>query len=342
MFKDTDIYIDLGTANTLIYGRGRGFLLNEPSLLAVKHSLTRPQQLFGLGRPAKKMLGKTPGNISIVRPLREGVIADFESTARMLHAFVGRIRENTFWLKPRMLISLPCQVTPFEKRAVEEVGYGLGAGKVFLLDEPMAAAIGSGLSVLGHRGHMVVDIGGGTTEIAVISLGGIVTSTAVRVGGDAIDDAIIEFVRNQFKFVIGEQTAERIKCSVGSVSSRDMGSQEILDCEVGGIDLVKGLPSALRIDSTMLLQPIESVVKVIIQNIRATLEKVPPEIASDIAENGILCTGGGALLKGMQERLAQEFGVKVTTADQPLLSVALGGAKALEDRKFFEKIQTPA
>lgn len=337
MLKPVDFYIDLGTANTLIYARKRGFLLNEPSILAVKEHASRKGQLFALGRPAKLMLGKNPSNLAVVRPLREGVIADFDSTAKMLHAFIRRIRENTFWFRPRMIISLPCQVSEFEKRAVEQVGYELGASKVHLLDEPVAAAIGANLPVLTNRGHMVVDIGGGTTEIAIISLGGIVASRAVRIGGNHIDEAIIDHVRSKFNFVIGEQTAERIKIQIGSPLASFTNALEI-----GGINLLTGLPGRLKLSSNAITPAVEPVCREILQAIRQTLEQAPPEISADISEDGIVLAGGGALLRGISSYIQSEIGIKVRITQDPLLSVALGGAKALEDSKLFDVLERPA
>lgn len=339
MLRANDFYIDLGTANTLVYARKRGFILNEPTVLAVRHRSENHSELFALGREAKLMLGKSPENLSVMRPLREGVVADFENTVRMLHAFIKRAKENVFWLRPRLIISLPCQVSRFEKRAVEEIGYELGASTVHLLDEPVAAAIGAGLSVLGKRGQMIVDIGGGTTEIAIIALGGIVTSTAVRAGGDDIDEAIIAHLKTRHHFLIGEQTAERIKMEVADVNPVAPQSKSI---EIGGFNLLKRLPTRLLVDTNMILPAVDSVVREIIAAIRKALEECPPEIAGDIAESGLVLAGGGALLGGLRERIAQEIGIPVKISEQPLLSVALGGAKALEDSKLFEVIEKPA
>lgn len=340
MFRPVDFYIDLGTANTLIYAKRRGFLLNEPSVLAMKHRQSTAPEMFALGHPAKSMLGKNPDHLSILRPLREGVISDFDNTARMLHAFIKRVKENILWIRPRMIISLPCRVTRFEKQAVEEVGYALGARTVHLLDEPVAAAIGAGLPVLGNRGHMVVDIGGGTTEIAVMALGGIITSHAVRIGGDAIDKAIMDHLRHQFRFIIGEPSAERIKLAVGSATMNSELSNASI--EVGGFNLVKGLPSKLRVDSSMIFPAIDGIVSEFTAAIHKALEECPPEIAGDVALNGIVLAGGGALLKGLKERVALETGVPVKVARDPLLAVALGGAKALEDTELFDGIERPA
>lgn len=339
MLRTNDFYIDLGTANTLVYAKKRGFVLNEPTVLAVRHRSESHSELFALGRDAKVMLGKSPENLSVMRPLREGVVADFDNAVRMLHAFVKKAKENVFWLRPRLIISLPCQVSRFERRAVEEIGYELGASSVQLLEEPVAAAIGAGLAVLGKRGQMIVDIGGGTTEIAIIALGGIVTSTAVRAGGDDIDEAIITHLKTRHHFLIGEQTAERIKIEVADVNPVAPQSKTI---EIGGFNLLKRLPTRLLVDTNMILPAVDSVVREIITAIRKALEECPPEIAGDIAESGLVLAGGGALLGGLRERIAQEIGIPVKISDQPLLSVALGGAKALEDSKLFDGLEKPA
>lgn len=340
MLKSPDLYIDLGTANTIIYGSKRGFLLNEPSVLAMKRTSAGKKDLFGLGGSAKQMIGRNPENISIVKPLSEGVISDSESTARMLASFLRKIKTSLFLLKPRMIISLPCRVTEYERNAVKEVGLSLGGRIVHLLDEPMAAAVGSGLSVLSHKGSMVVDIGGGTSEIAVISLGGIISSAAVRVGSDRIDQLIIEHLRNRYNFRIGEQTAEYLKINIADVGPNV--ELKGLTCEVGGFDCQKGLPRKVNVNSAMIYEPVNSVVKEIISAIKRTLEVVPPEVSGDIAENGMVLAGGGALLNGLRERLIFETGIPVRVAQDPLLSVACGGAEALENRKLFEAIARTA
>ncbi len=339
MFKPVDFYIDLGTANTLIYAKKRGFLLNQPSVIVLKNKGSRPQELFALGEPAKTMLGKNPQSLFVSRPLREGVIADFDNTAKMLHAFIKRVKENIYWIKPRMIISLPCKVTNFEKRAVEEVGYSLGARKVHLLDEPVAAAIGAGLSVLSPRGQMIIDIGGGTTEIALISSGGIVASSAVRIGGNNLDDAIGNYLRSHFQFWVGEQTQELIKISVANANPN---TKQNLKVEAGGMDMIKGLPKKMTVDTKMIFQVVDGVIKEIIYAVRKTLENCPPEIAGDICETGIVIAGGGALLKGLKERLEMEFKIPIRISEHPLLSVAIGGAKALEDSNLFDAIERPA
>lgn len=338
MLKPVDFYIDLGTANTLIYARGRGFLLNEPSVLTVHQKTSGASDLIALGRSAKLMLGKTPEKLSVLRPLREGVIADFENTAKLLHAFIQRAKENIFWFKPRMIISLPCRVSEFEKKAVEELGYDLGARRVHLLDEPLAAAIGAGMPILGNRGQMMIDIGGGTTEIAILSLGGIVASNAVRIGGNDIDAMIIEQLRTRYHFAVGEQTAEKIKMMVGSaVLGRAAHSQ----IEIGGINLKKGLPESITVTEEMIFPAINHVVKEIISAVHKILESCPPEISADLAERGAMIAGGGALLSGLQLSLQQELGIAIQISSDPLFSVAMGGAKTLEDSKLFDLIERP-
>lgn len=309
-------------------------MLQEPSVLAVQHR-SSSSKLFALGKAAKQMLGKTPANLSVLRPLREGVIADYDNTARMLQAFINRIKSNMFWFRPRLIISLPCQVSHFEKESVEEIGRSLGAGRVHLLHEPIAAAIGANLPVIESRGCMIVDIGGGTTEIAVISMGGIVTAQAVRIGGNNIDDAIIEWLQTQYRFAIGEQTAERLKIEVASATHKN------LSCEVGGMDLTSGCPRKMIITSKMIYPAVNGVVAEIISSIQTALEQCPPEIAGDIATHGIVLAGGGALTHGLADRVSAETGLAVQIADKPLLSVAMGGARVLENRKLFEALEYP-
>lgn len=332
MSRSPDIYIDLGTANTLIYIKGRGFVIDQPSMLALK-TTAASAHVLELGHPAKLMLGKTPSPISILRPLHGGVIADFDTTVRMLSLFLKRMKDNMFWLRPRMIVSLPCRVSNFERKAVEEVAKNLGAGTVHLLDEPMAAAIGARLPVLNSRGCMVIDVGGGTTEIAVISLGGIVSCTAVRIGGDTIDSGIVQHLRQNYYFVVGEQTAERIKKDVAHLSP-----QATRITLAGGIDLVQNLPVKKQITSTMIYPVVKSVVGEIALAVQKTMESLPPEIAVDIADNGVILTGGGALIGGLKEVLQNYLGVHVLVPKDPLLSVAMGGAEALENPKLFDAI----
>jgi rod shape-determining protein MreB len=330
-FKSS-LYIDLGTTNTIIYYKNKGFLLNQPSVMAYRNQ-GGSQSLLALGQSAKQMIGKNPGNISIVRPLREGVIADFEDTAKMLAGFLKSAKENNFLFRPDILISLPCQVTNFEKEAVKEAALSLGASRVRLIDEPLAAAIGADLPVTANRGMMIVDIGGGTTEIAVISCGGVVLAEAVRVGGNDLDAAIVDYVRNHFNFVIGEPTAERLKMEIGNALTSNLLERPL---SVGGFDLNKGLPTKLRLTSRSIFPALDGTIKLIISSIKKALEKIPPEIAGDIAENGLVLAGGGALLHGLKERIQAETGLVVSVTRDPLLSVALGGAKTLENDSLLD------
>lgn len=336
MFKSTDLYIDLGTANTLIYIKKSGLVLNEPSVLTVKNNSKNSSQLFATGHEAKLMLGKTPENLSVLRPLKEGVISDFDSTAAMLHKFITQIKKQLFWFRPRLIISLPCQVSQFEKKAVEEIGYNLGAKKVHLLHEPVAAAIGASLPVLSNSGSMIVDIGGGTTEIAIIAMGGIINAQAVRIGGNNIDEAIIDLMASQYRMGIGELTAEKIKIKVGSALLSKATTI------VAGLDLTTGLPKKFQISSQMVYPAIDNVVSQIITSIKKAFESCPPEISADIASQGITLTGGGALIHGLSHRISEAIGVPVNIADHPLFSVALGGAKALEDNRLFDALEQPA
>ena len=338
MFRSMDYYIDLGTANTLIYARKIGFLLNEPTVLALKHRSFHKKENFALGKQAKAMLGKNPEQLSVLRPLREGVISDIENTTRLLHGFVKLIKINLPWSKPRMILSLPCVVSEFEKRAVEEVGYDLGARRVHLLDEPLAAAIGAGLPVLGSRGQMIVDIGGGTTEIVVVSLGGIVASQAVRIGGDTIDAGIIECLRSQYGFLIGEQTAERLKIHVSNALLINSSSTQ-KRMTVGGFNVTTGLPGKLTVTPNMIFPALNGVICEIISAIRKIFDQCPPEISGDVADNGIVLAGGGALIGNLKRRLAQDLGVPVRIAETPLMSVALGGAQVLENSKLLDIVE---
>lgn len=337
MFNSTDLYVDLGTTNTLIYARGKGFILNEPSVISLKHYSQKSSQLVASGMTAKRMLGKNPNNLSVLRPLKEGVIADFESTSRMLHSFIKDIKDKIFWLKPRLIISLPCQVTHFEKKSVEEVGYSMGARKVHLIDEPMAAAIGAGLPVVSNRGSMIVDIGGGTTEIAVISMGGIITAQAVRIGGNSIDSSVTDWLSTNYRFAVGEQTAEIIKLNVASALPGHNAA-----ITVGGIDLTTSLPKRFEVTSTMIYPAVNIIVNETISAIKKALSECPPEISSDIATQGLVLAGGGALIHGLAARITQEVGLPVHMAKNPLYSVALGGARALENNQLFNALERPA
>ncbi len=328
-----ELYIDLGTANTLMYVKGKGFVLNQPSILTVNKNI-RAKSVLATGSQAKLMLGKTPSHLQVLKPLKLGVISDFDSTEKMLFNFLAQIRQKFFWFRPKMLISLPCKVTEFERRAVEEVGLAMGARQVHLMDEPMAAAIGAGLPVFQPKATMIVDIGGGTTEIAVISLGGIVYANAVRTGGEEMDHRIIEHFSLHHKFAVGEQTAEKMKIFLGSALTGSKNHQ----LEIKGLDLVSGLPRSRLVDTKEVHIAIDETIKTIISSIRVALENVPPELAADLSESGIYLAGGGALLAGLPARIATEVGVKVQVVTNPLLSVACGGARAIENGEILERV----
>lgn len=336
MNKSVDFYIDLGTTNTLIYAKGRGFLLNEPSLLAIKQTLDGVQNLLAVGLRAKLMLGKNPLHSVVTRPLSEGVIVDFETTVKMLHTFLARIKSRIFWRRPRLIISLPFQVTKYERRAVEEVGYSLGASEIQLLSEPMAAALGAGVPVFQHKGHMVVDVGGGTTEVTILSLGDIVSAKALRIGGNSLDQDIINHLKNRYDILIGEATAEFVKMNIGAVFSKKLAPIRTLD--IGGMDLKQGLPKKFSLNSEMIHSPTLHFADKIVKLIRQIFDDCPPELAGDISENGLLLVGGGSLLLGLTEYLSQQTGVQVKLADSPLLSVAKGGAMLVENHVLFDKL----
>ncbi len=338
MFRPSSIYIDLGTTNTLVYVQNRGLVLNEPSILALR-SKGQKQNVLALGHKAKVMVGRTAGNSSVKRPLKEGVIADFETASRMLHSFMKDVKRNYSWVRPEMIISLPCQVSSHERQAVMDIGFDLGARKVQLLDEPVAAAIGAGLPILSSRGQMIVDIGGGTTEVAIISLGGIVISDAIRVGGDHIDQSIIHLLNQKFHFLIGEQTAEHVKMSLAVAKGSQMDQKAM---EVGGLDLISGLPRKLTLSSSMISPVIDSFVSELVQSIKKVFEGCPPEIAADISDNGVVLAGGGSLIHGLPSSLSQQLGTPVKISDGPLLAVARGGAKVLDEQKVFTSVMKSA
>jgi rod shape-determining protein MreB len=330
-FLGRDMAVDLGTANTLVYVRGRGIVLNEPSVVAVNVKDGRP---LAVGLEAKRMIGRTPGHIQAVRPLRDGVINNFEITEKMLRYFITRVHQRR-WAKPRMVICVPSGVTGVEKRAVQEAAEYAGARKTpFIIEEPMAAAIGAGLPVHEPTGNMVVDIGGGTTEVAVISLGGIVTSQSVRIGGDELDDAIIQFIKKEYSLALGERTAEEIKIALGSAYPME----EELRAEIRGRDLVTGLPKTIVTSTEEVRRAIDEPVTAIVDSVKVTLDKTPPELAADIMEAGIVLTGGGALLHGLDVRLRAETGMPIVIANNPLFSVALGAGQCLEEFNVLRQV----
>jgi rod shape-determining protein MreB and related proteins len=319
-----DMAVDLGTANTLIYVRGQGIVLNEPSVVAINVRDGRP---LAVGLEAKRMIGRTPGHIQAIRPLKDGVIADFEICEKMLRYFIQKVHRSRF-AKPRMVICVPSGITGVEQRAVQEAAEYAGARKpAYIIEEPMAAAIGAGLPVQDPTGNMIVDIGGGTTEVAVISLGGIVTSQSVRVAGDELDKAIIQYVKKEYSLALGERTAEEVKITMGSA----WPLEEEFTAEIRGRDLVTGLPKTISITSIEIRAAVEETVTAIVDAVKTTLDKTPPELAADIMEQGILITGGGALLTGLDYRLQHETGMPIHVAHNPLQSVVIGSGQTLEE-----------
>ncbi|OGT30903.1 MAG: rod shape-determining protein [Gammaproteobacteria bacterium RIFCSPHIGHO2_12_FULL_35_23] len=323
-----DLSIDLGTANTLIYVKGQGIVLNEPSVVAIRSDIQGgPKRIAAVGMEAKRMLGRTPGNITAIRPMKDGVIADFFITEKMLQHFIHKVHETRFLRpSPRVLVCVPCGSTQVERRAIRESALGAGAREVYLIEEPMAAAIGAGLPVEKAGGSMVVDIGGGTTEVAIISLNGIVYSASVRIGGDRFDEAIVHYVRRNYGTLIGETTAERVKQEIGSA----FPSSDVREMEVRGRNLAEGVPRSFTLTSNEILEALQDPLAGIVGAVRAALEQTPPELASDIAERGMVLTGGGALLRDLDRLLMEETGLPVVIADDPLTCVARGGGLALE------------
>lgn len=318
-----DIAIDLGTANTLVYVKGKGILIREPSVVAIN---TETNTVKAVGEEAKEMIGRTPGHIVAIRPMKDGVIADFHITQSMLKYFIKQASKNTSIGKPRLLISVPSGITEVEKRAVEEAGIQAGAKVAKWIEEPMAAAIGAGLPVGDPTGSMIINIGGGTTEIAIISLGGIVTSSSIRSAGDRFDESIVYYIKRNYNLAIGIRTAEEIKINIGSAYST--GTEESM--QVRGRDLVSGLPKILTVTSDEILEALKEPIEVILDGVKSSLEKTPPELASDVMDRGIMISGGGALLKGIGDLIREETGMPVQIADIPLDCVAMGAGKALE------------
>ena len=319
-----DMAIDLGTANTLVFVRGMGIVLNEPSVVAIN---VRDNQPLSVGMEAKRMIGRTPSFIQAIRPLRNGVIADFDMTEKMLRYFIQKVHRRRFTARPRIVVAVPSGITAVERRAVEEAAYHAGARKAYTIEEPMAAAIGVGLPVHEPAGSMVIDMGGGTTEVAVISLGGIVVSKSIRIGGDELDESIITWVKKEYNLMLGERTSEQVKMAIGSAWPY---SQEP-SAEVRGRDLVTGLPKTVVLSSHEIREAIEEPVQQIVDAVKFTLDKTPPELAADVMERGIVLTGGGALLRGLDVRLANETGMPIISADRPLQSVVLGSGQCLEE-----------
>ena len=324
----SDLSIDLGTANTLVYVRGRGIVLNEPSVVAVRFDPKRGSRVpEAIGSEAKAMLGRTPGNISAERPMKDGVIADFTLTEQMLKHFIRRANSNRYFRpSPRVLVCVPHGSTQVERKAIRDSAEGAGARKVYLIDEPMAAAIGAGMPVAEPRGSMILDVGGGTSEVAVISLNGIVYAASVRIGGDRFDEAIMNYVRRNYSILIGEATAERIKLTIGSA----FPGREVLEMEVKGRNLAEGVPRSFVLNSNEILEALQEPLSGIIGAVKQALEQTPPELAGDVAERGLVLSGGGALLRDLDRLIAEETGIPVIIAEDPLTCVARGGGRALE------------
>ncbi|MGH3453312.1 MAG: rod shape-determining protein [Nocardioidaceae bacterium] len=328
-FIGRDMAVDLGTANTLVYVRGRGVLLNEPSVVALN---SQTHEILAVGHEAKRMLGRTPDSITAIRPMRDGVIADFESTEQMLRLFIQQVHRRRYFAKPRLVVCVPSGITSVEQRAVKEAGYQAGARRVYIVEEPMAAAIGAGLPVHEATGNMVVDVGGGTTEVAVISLGGIVTSLSIRTAGDDFDQALVSWFKKEHSLLLGERTAEQIKVELGSAFPRP----DEPEADIRGRDMVSGLPRTVTVASAEIRRALEEPLNAVVDAVRTTLDKTPPELAGDIMDRGLVLTGGGGLLRGLDERLRHETGMPVHVADDPLHSVAMGAGKCVEE---FEALQ---
>ena len=329
-----DLAIDLGTANTLVYMKGKGIVLSEPSVVAVKRDGKGANRILAVGRDAKMMLGRTPGNIVAIRPMKDGVIADFEITEAMLRHFITTVHNRRTFVRPRIIICVPSGITQVEKRAVRESAESAGAREVYLIEEPMAAAIGAGLPITEPTGNMVVDIGGGTTEVAVISLAGIVYSSSVRVAGDKMDEAILQHIKRKYNLLIGIRTAEIIKTTIGNAYPSD----QVDTIEVKGRDLVTGIPKILTIDSDEIREAISEQVRAILETVHMALEQTPPELAADIVDKGIVLTGGGSLLKNLDVLLREETKLPITITEDPLSTVVLGCGKALDSLSILREV----
>jgi rod shape-determining protein MreB len=334
-FFSSDLAIDLGTANTLVYVKGKGIVLMEPSVVAVSVDHRSKNRVLAVGADAKSMLGRTPGNIVAIRPMRDGVIADFEVTEAMLRYFIHKVHNRRTFVRPRIIIAVPSGITQVEKRAVKESAESAGAREVFLIEEPMAAAIGANLPITEPTCNMVVDIGGGTTEVAVISLAGIVYSRSVRVAGDKMDSAIIQYIKRKYNLLIGEMTSEVIKMTIGDASP---DPQDLETIEVKGRDLASGIPKILSIDSEEIRVAISEQIDSIIETVKIALEQTPPELSADIVDRGIILTGGGALLKNLDKFLREETSLPITISEDPLTTVALGSGKALDNLEILKQV----
>ena len=331
-----DLAIDLGTANTLVYVRGEGIVMNEPSIVAIHQA---DHSVLAVGHEAKAMMGRTPGNIQAIRPLKDGVIADFDVTEKMLHYFISKVHRRRTLVHPRIVIGVPSGITQVEKRAVRDSAMQAGAREVYLIEEPMAAAIGAGLPIQEPGGNMIVDMGGGTTEVAVISLSGIVYSKSVRIAGDEMDEAIVQYIRKHYNLLVGERRAEEIKIKLGSAYPM---AGERATMEVKGRDLIAGIPKTIVVTDEEIREALREPVMAIVDTVRTCLERTPPELAADIVDKGIVLTGGGALLRGLDLLLRQETDLPITVADDPLSCVALGTGKVLDELELLKKVAIPA
>ena len=327
----SDLAVDLGTANALIYVKGRGVVSSEPSVVAIN---SNTKEILAIGQEAKNMLGRTPANISAVRPMKDGVIADYDTTEKMIRYFILKVHNRRSLVRPRMVICIPSGVTQVEKRAVKDSAIQAGAREVYLIEEPMAAAIGAGLPIQEPSGNMVVDIGGGTTEVAVISLSGIVYANSVRVGGDEMDDNIVNYIKRQYNLLIGTATAEDLKIKLGSA----FPLENEIKTEIKGRDLVTGIPKTIEISDSEIREALKEAIAKIVDAVRIALEQTPPELSADIVDRGIVLTGGGALLKNLDKRLSHETGLPIIVSDDPLKAVALGSGKVLDDIELLKKV----
>ena len=334
-FFSNDMAVDLGTANTLVYVKGEGIVLNEPSIVAIHQA---DNTVLAVGKEAKAMLGRTPGNIVAIRPPKDGVIADFDVTEKMLGYFIRRVHKRRALVRPRIVIGVPSGITQVEKRAVRDSAMQAGAREVYLIEEPMAAAIGAGMPITEPGGNMIVDIGGGTTEVAVISLSGIVYSRSVRIAGDEMDEAIVQYIRKNYNLLVGERRAEEIKIKLGSAYPIDGERRTV---EVKGRDLIDGIPKTIVIGDDEIREALREPIMTIVDAVRTALERTPPELAADIVDKGIVVTGGGALLKGLDLLLRQETNLPITIADDPLSCVALGTGKVLDELDLLKKVAIP-
>jgi len=330
-----DLAIDLGTANTVVYAKGRGIVVSEPSVVAVARDSRGVDKVRAVGKEAKEMLGRTPGNIVAIRPMKDGVIADFEITEAMLRYFITKVHDRKRMVRPRIVIAVPSGITEVEKRAVRESAMSAGAREVYLIDEPMAAAIGAGLPITEPSGNMIIDIGGGTTEVAVISLSGIVYANSTRVGGDKMDEAIINYVKRKYNLLIGERTDELVKINIGTAAHVDGGVETM---EVKGRDLVAGVPKILELKSEEVREALSEPVNAVVESVRIALERTPPELAADIVDKGIVLVGGGSLLRNLDFLLRESTGLPVMLAEDPLTAVAIGTGRTLDEMRLLKDV----